>query len=192
MYFKRQTFMVFGLSKSGQSAAKFLLENKSIVYLYDETVNERTERVLQDMEKLGAKRIGKEDIPRMAEICDGLVLSPGIPIDHPIAVAFKRNRKAVLGETELAARVMRCPILAVTGTNGKTTVVTMLTEVLNKGGVCASACGNIGTPMIEYARLAETDVAVAEISSFQLETLQSLRPHISIILNVTEDHLNRH
>jgi UDP-N-acetylmuramoylalanine--D-glutamate ligase len=184
--------MVFGLSKSGQSATKFLLENKSIVYVYDETVSERTEQVLQGLEKLGAKRIEKEDIPRMAEICDGLVLSPGIPIDHPIAVAFKRNRKAVVGETELAARIMRCPILAVTGTNGKTTVVTMLTEVLNKGGVHASACGNIGTPMIEYARLAETEVAVAEISSFQLETLQSLRPHIAIVLNVTEDHLNRH
>ena len=106
MYFKRQTFMVFGLSKSGQSATKFLLENKSIVYVYDETVSERTEQVLQGLEKLGAKRIEKEDIPRMAEICDGLVLSPGIPIDHPIAVAFKRNRKAVVGETELAARIM--------------------------------------------------------------------------------------
>lgn len=192
MYFKRQTFMVFGLSKSGQSAAKFLLDNKAMVYLYDETVSERTEQVFQDLEKLGGKRMSKEDIPRMAEICDGLVLSPGIPIDHPIAVAFKRNRKAVLGETELAARVMRCPILAVTGTNGKTTVVTMLTEVLKKGGISASACGNIGTPMIEYARLSEHDVAVVEISSFQLETLQSLRPHISIVLNVTEDHLNRH
>ena len=192
MYLNRQTFMVFGLSKSGQAAARFLLENKSLVYVYDETASERMEQVLKDLERLGAKRIGKEDLPRISEICDGLVLSPGVPIDHPISIAFKRARKAVIGEAELASRIMRCPIVAITGTNGKTTTVTMLTEILKKGGLEATACGNIGTPMIEYAHLTEKEIAVAEISSFQLETLHSLRPHISIVLNVTEDHLNRH
>lgn len=79
----------------------------------------------------------------MQEICDALVLSPGIPIDHPTAVAFKRSGKAVVGETELAARYMRCPVVAVTGTNGKTTTVSMLEKILSEGGYKAQACGNI-------------------------------------------------
>lgn len=190
MYLQRQTFLVLGLSKSGQAATRFLLDNKALVYIYDELVTERIEQTAKELEQQGAKRITKEELSRMEEICDALVLSPGIPIDHAIAVGFKRKGKAVIGETELAARVMTCPILAITGTNGKTTTVSMLTEILKKGGLNATACGNIGTPMISYAK---TDgVAVAEISSFQLETLQSMRPHISMILNVTEDHLNRH
>ncbi len=192
MYLQRQTFLVFGLSRSGCAATEFLLAQKALAYIYDELSTERVEQTIEDLEKKGAKRIKKEDIPRMTEVCDGLVLSPGIPIDHPIAVAFKRKGRAVLGETELAARYMRCPILAVTGTNGKTTAVSMLTETLKKGGIKAFSCGNIGTPMLDFYKEAEDVVAVAEISSFQLETLQSLRPHVSVILNVTEDHLNRH
>ncbi len=191
MYLKRQTFLVLGLSRSGCAAVDFLLKNKAIAYIYDDMTGERIEQTSKELEQKGAKRIKKEDLTRMSEVCDALVLSPGIPIDHPVAVAFKRNRKSVIGETELAARNMRCPTVAITGTNGKTTTVTMLTEVLNKGGLSAVSCGNIGTPMIEYAHLTE-EVAVTEISSFQLETLQSLRPHIAVVLNITEDHLNRH
>ena len=192
MYLKRQTFLVFGLSRSGSSATEFLLTQKALVYIYDELSTDRVEQTVVGLEKKGAKRIKKEDIPRMTEVCDGLVISPGIPIDHPIAVAFKRKGKAVLGETELAARYMRRPILAITGTNGKTTAVSMLTETLNRGGVKAISCGNIGTPMLDIDTEEEDVVAVAEISSFQLETLHSLRPHVSIVLNITEDHLNRH
>ena len=192
MYLKRQAFLVLGLSKSGQAAAEFLLKNKAVTYLYDDAVSERVEQTTAQLEQKGAKRVGKEDLPKVMETCDALVLSPGIPIDHPLAVAFKRNHRAVIGETELAARFMRCPILAVTGTNGKTTTVSMLAETLTRGGFSAQACGNIGTPMIEYCHLTKDEVAVAEISSFQLETLQSLRPHIAVVLNITEDHLNRH
>ena len=107
-------------------------------------------------------------------------------------MAFKRSGKAVVGETELAARYMRCPVVAVTGTNGKTTTVSMLEKILSEGGYKAQACGNIGSPMVKYAELKEDEVAVAEISSFQLETLNSLCPHVGVVLNVTEDHLNRH
>ena len=192
MYFKQQKFLVLGLSKSGCAAAEFLLQNEAVTYVYDDASSERMEQTLSDLEEKGAKRIKKEELSKMPEICDGLVLSPGIPIDHPLAVAFKRNRRAVIGETELAALSMKSPIVAVTGTNGKTTVVSMLAEVLQKGGLQAKACGNIGTPMIKFSSMLAEQVAVAEISSFQLETLRSLRPHIAIILNITEDHLNRH
>lgn len=192
MYLKRQVFLVLGLSKSGRAASEFLLKENAVTYIYDDIFSERVEQTARQLEGLGAKRVKKEDLPRMTEICDALVLSPGIPIDHPLAVAFKRNHRAVIGEAELAARYMRCPMIAVTGTNGKTTTVSMLAEVLTKGGLPAQACGNIGTPMIDYCNLSDKEVAVAEISSFQLETLQSVRPHIAMILNVTEDHLNRH
>lgn len=192
MYPERQIFFVLGLSKSGRSAAEFLLSKNATVYIYDDVSGERVEQVARELESKGAKRVAKETLPKTSEICDVLVLSPGIPIDHPLAVAFKRGGKAVVGETELAARYMRCPIVAVTGTNGKTTTVSMLESVLKEGRYEAKACGNIGSPMIDFCSLGENGVAVAEISSFQLETLNSLCPHIAVVLNVTEDHLNRH
>ncbi|MBQ8684870.1 MAG: UDP-N-acetylmuramoyl-L-alanine--D-glutamate ligase [Clostridia bacterium] len=192
MYPEQQIFFVLGLSRSGRAAAEFLLSKNAVVYIYDDVSGERVEQSARELVAKGAKRVAKEMLGKTAETCDVLVLSPGIPIDHPLAVAFKRRGKAVVGETELAARYMRCPIVAVTGTNGKTTTVSMLAEVLQKGGLNAKACGNIGSPMIDYCTLDEKSVAVAEISSFQLETLNSLCPHISLVLNITEDHLNRH
>lgn len=192
MYPQRQTFLILGLSRSGKAVAEFLLARGATCYIYDDVAGERIEITAKALTEKGAKRADKEDLPTMAEKCDVLVLSPGIPIDHPLAVAFKRKGKAVVGETEIASRYMRCLVVAITGTNGKTTTVSMLTDVLNKSGLTAKACGNVGTPMVEFCSLTEEDVAVAEISSFQLETLNSLNPHISVVLNITEDHLNRH
>lgn len=192
MFPLRQIFLVLGLSASGRAAAEFLLEKKATVYLYDDNVTERVEQVAKGLVERGAKAVKKEELSSIAELCNVLVLSPGVPIDHAIAVDFKRKGKAVIGETELAARQLRCPILAITGTNGKTTTVSMLTNALQKGGYKAIACGNIGTPMIDCRGLEEDAIAVAEISSFQLETLRSMRPHIAVVLNITEDHLNRH
>ena len=192
MYPKTQTFFVLGLSRSGRAAAEFLLSQGATVFIYDDLNSERVEKVAAALIEQGAKRVTKENIFKVAEVSDILVLSPGIPIDHPLAVAFKRKGKSVVGETELAARFMRAPVIAVTGTNGKTTTVSMIAEILRQGGYNARPCGNIGEPMIGFCDLSENGVAVAEISSFQLETLNSLCPHISVILNISEDHLNRH
>ncbi|MBO5412555.1 MAG: UDP-N-acetylmuramoyl-L-alanine--D-glutamate ligase [Clostridia bacterium] len=192
MYIEKQKFFVLGLSKSGVSAARFLLSKRAVVYVYDDHSSEKIARSIHELTGLGAKTLTKEEVSSMPDVCDALVLSPGIPIDYPLAVAFKRKGKAVVGETELAARFMRCVSVAVTGTNGKTTTVSMLEKILQQGGVSAHACGNIGAPMIDYCGLSETEVAVAEISSFQLETLQSFCPHVAVVLNITEDHLNRH
>lgn len=191
MYPQQQVFLVFGLSRSGRAATEFLLSRGATVYIYDDLTGERVEELSKTLEEKGAKRVRKEELKSTLELCDALVLSPGIPIDHPLAVACKRNGKAVLGETELAARYLRCPVIAVTGTNGKTTTVSMLTQTLEKAGYIASACGNIGAPMLDLYNT-DTELAVAEISSFQMETLASLCPHIAVVLNITEDHLNRH
>ena len=192
MYPKNQIFFVLGLSRSGRAATEFLLNRGATTYIYDDVSSPRIEQTVKELEDAGAKRVKKEMLVKTSEVCDVLVLSPGIPIDHPLAVAFKRSGKAVVGETELAARYMRCPVIAVTGTNGKTTTVSLIADVLQKGGYNAKACGNVGTPMLDYCDLEEDAVVVAEISSFQLETLNSLCPHVAIVLNITEDHLNRH
>ena len=192
MYPEKQSFFILGLSRSGKAASEFLLAKNATVFVYDDMAGERVESVIQSLEKLGAKRVHKENLSRAVEVCDVLVLSPGIPIDHPLAVSFKRKGKAVVGETELAARFMHVPVVAVTGTNGKTTTVSLLTEMLCKDGFQAKACGNIGEPLIGFCEMEENSVAVAEISSFQMETLNSLCPHIAVVLNITEDHLNRH
>ena len=130
MFPKNQTFFIFGLSKSGLAATEFLLSRGATVYIYDELSNDRIEKTADMLSEKGAKRVNKEQLAQMPEQCDVLVLSPGIPIDHSLAVAFKRRGKAVVGETELAARFIRCPVIAVTGTNGKTTTVSMISEIL--------------------------------------------------------------
>ena len=194
MYCKKQRFLVFGLSRSGESAANFLLSQQAEVYIYDDTTNQRVEKLINEFTTRGAKLLKKEELSKTPDTCDALVLSPGIAIDHPLAVAFKRNKKAVVGETELCARNMRCPIVAVTGTNGKTTTVSMLERIFQTFGFQAKACGNIGSPMLDFLSLNDTEngLAIAEISSFQLETLNSLCPHVAVVLNITQDHLNRH
>ncbi len=192
MDLKRQSFLVLGLSKSGEAAAEFLLSQGAKTFIFDDLDSEKIRRQRQALVLQGAVWAEKEMLNEMLDTCDGLVLSPGIPIDHPLAVAFKRAKKAVLGETELAARCFHGLSVAVTGTNGKTTTVSMIEQCLKDAGFPAVACGNIGTPMISALKGDENALAVAEISSFQLETLNSFCPHIAVILNVTEDHLNRH
>ena len=191
MYLSKQSFLVLGLSRSGTAAAEFLLKAKSKVYLYDDVDGENIRASRQKLETLGAEWLEKEKLTQSVEMCDALVISPGIPIDHPLAVLYKRSGKAVLGETELAARVLKSPLIAVTGTNGKTTTVSMLAKIFIGSGIKAVACGNIGTPMIGIVEN-EPELAVAEISSFQMETLNSLRPHAAVVLNISEDHLSRH
>lgn len=191
MYLKKQSFFVLGVSKSGRAATEFLLKRGAKVYIYDD-VEGRAEEEIKRLEEKGAIRVLKDELSNIQQRVDALVLSPGIPIDHPVSVAFRKAKKAVLGETELAARFMRSTLIAVTGTNGKTTTVSMIESVLKEDGKDAFACGNIGAPILDFVEKGEESFAVAEISSFQLETLNSHRPHIGVILNVTEDHLNRH
>jgi UDP-N-acetylmuramoylalanine--D-glutamate ligase len=192
MFPKQQSFLVLGLSRSGTAVAEFLLSKGGKVYLYDDVVSSGLEKTIAGLESLGGIRVKKEDLLKMQESCDALVLSPGIPIDHPVAVSFRRAGKGIVGESELAARYMRCLTVAVTGTNGKTTTVSMLEKIFTDNGQRAEACGNVGSPMIKHIELGADDIAVAEISSFQLETLNSFCPHVAVVLNLTEDHLNRH
>ncbi len=194
MLFSLQTFLVAGISRSGVSAAEYLRARGAKVYLYDDVEDGAVDEAARRLEALGCERLsGEERLKEGMRDCDVLVLSPGIPVDHPLPVAFRHAGKRVIGELELGALALRAPAVAVTGTNGKTTTVTLIDEILRADGKKSVACGNIGKPLTSCAEELGTDgIAVVEVSSFQLETLCSLRPHVAVVLNITEDHLNRH
>lgn len=193
MYFKNQKFLVAGISKSGESSARFLLKRGAEVYLYDDVVSDKISATMAELAALGARPVEEDGLERAISLCDVLVLSPGIPIDNSLPVSFRRQGKCIIGEEELGALFLRATAVAVTGTNGKTTTVSMIDSVLKASGKNSVMCGNIGDPLVgEVEELGFDDFAVIEISSFQLETLSSLRPHVAVITNITEDHLNRH
>ena len=181
------------MSKSGEASARFLLKHGAQVYLYDDVVSEGIKALMTELEALGAHIVDADSFIDATLLCDILVLSPGIPIDNPLPIAFRKQGKTIIGEAELGAVYLKANTVAVTGTNGKTTTVSMLNSILLNAGLNSVACGNIGNPIVgEVENLGLDDYAVLEISSFQLETLSSLRPHIAIVTNITEDHLNRH
>lgn len=193
MYFSNQKFLVAGMSKSGEGSAEFLLKRGAKVFVYDDIVSDKVVQTMNALQAKGAQIVTAEALNGAIAECDILVLSPGIPIDNPLPVAFRKIGKSIIGEEELAALYLRAAAVAVTGTNGKTTTVSMLENVFNACGKNAVPCGNYGNPLINVVEdLGFDDCALLEISSFQLETLFSLRPHVAVITNITEDHLNRH
>jgi UDP-N-acetylmuramoylalanine--D-glutamate ligase len=122
-----------------------------------------------------------------------IVVSPGVPVDAPLLVQARAMGEAVIGEIELAAKFLPGPMVAITGSNGKTTTTTLTGEILAAGGVPTLVGGNIGTPAISLTERATRETAIVlEVSSFQLETIHTFRPKVAVVLNVTPDHLDRH
>lgn len=124
---------------------------------------------------------------------DIIVISPGVPHDMVLLCKARENGSQVMGELELASRLIDTPMIAVTGTNGKSTVTTALGHILNNAGFNVFVGGNIGTPLVAYAAgEKEADYVVVEVSSFQLDTIETFCPFVSIILNISPDHLDRY
>ena len=124
---------------------------------------------------------------------DLIVVSPGVPVDAPPLVQARTLGETVIGEIELAAQFLPGPIVAITGSNGKTTTTTLTGEIIAAGGFSTLVGGNIGTPAISLAERATLQtITVLEVSSFQLETIKTFRPKVAVILNITPDHLDRH
>jgi UDP-N-acetylmuramoylalanine--D-glutamate ligase len=135
-------------------------------------------------------RLGDDGLALLDGV-DLVVPSPGVPATAPPLAEATARRLPVMSEIELAARLLGCPIVAVTGTNGKSTTTTMIGDMLTAAGARAFVGGNLGTPLIEAVH-GTWDVAVAEVSTFQLEWVERFRPRIGVLLNVTPDHLDRH
>ena len=181
------------MSRSGAASCDFLLARGASVCIYDDVQGDAVKKRMEELAAKGARILPAEAVAAAAEECDVLVLSPGIPIDHELPVFFRKKGKRIIGEAELGCLNLRSPLVAVTGTNGKTTTVTMIDEILRAAGVHSVACGNIGIPLTSCVeKLGWEDVAVMEVSSFQLETLTSICPHVAVVTNIAEDHLERH
>jgi len=193
MELKDKKILVVGLARTGASVARFLSERGARV-----TVTDRREReaVASFIESLQGRDVTFE-LGRHGDAtflsADLIVVSPGVPMDiAPIKLAVSRGIP-VISEIELAYRFIEAPIAAITGTNGKTTTTTLAGEIFTACGFKTFVGGNIGRPLIDLVTSGESvDRVVAEISSFQLEGIERFRPRVAVLLNITEDHLDRY
>nr|WP_273702530.1 UDP-N-acetylmuramoyl-L-alanine--D-glutamate ligase [Tepidanaerobacter syntrophicus] len=192
MDFKNKYVLILGLARSGSAAAIKLSNLGAHVTISDIKPRETFENA-DALESKGIKLVFEGHPLTLLDNCDLLVLSPGIPSDIKIVTEAKKRNIPVISELELGYWFAASPIIAITGTNGKTTTTTLIGEILKNDGKRVAVAGNIGTPLVsEVEKTLENDYLVVEVSSFQLENILYFKPKISIILNITEDHLNRH
>ena len=174
MELSNKRVMVVGLGVSGLAAARFLASRGAKLVMTD-----RRADVARDKLPAGALKLGAEDASWLDGV-DLVVTSPGVPRDSLLLRTAIEKRIPVIGEIELASRFLKMPIAAITGTNGKSTVVVLLGEILKASGRRTFVGGNLGTPLIDAVG-GEWDVAVVEVSSFQLEWIEKFRPHAGCI-----------
>ena len=186
--------MVLGMARSGIAAANLLLLRGAQVCVCDAKSEEDFHGALDELKARGATLLLGEKHPEThLDGLDALIVSPGVPVDNPAIVAAKARGILVMGEIEYAYRESKGDLLAITGTNGKTTTVTLLGEIFKNAGRRTHVVGNIGTPYTgAVPDMADGDVTVCEISSFMMETSDEFHPRVAAVLNISEDHLNRH
>lgn len=186
-----KTVLVIGLKRTGTAVVRFVTERGGQVRVTDRQTQAQLATDLASLADIPFDlRLGTEDESILTDI-DLVVPSPGVPQTAPLLRAAVQRGIPVWSEIELAFRFLSCPIVAVTGTNGKSTTTSLLGEFFREGGTRAFVGGNLGTPLLE-AIAGNYDVAVAEVSSFQLEWVEQFHPRIGLWLNLTEDHLDRH
>jgi UDP-N-acetylmuramoylalanine--D-glutamate ligase len=184
---------VVGLGKSGVASALFLKAHGARVTVSDTKSGDELRNEIPVLLDHGITVETGGHGERTFRGQDLIVVSPGVPVDAPPLVQARALGESVIGEIELAALFLPGPIIAITGSNGKTTTTTLTGEIMTAAGFSALVGGNIGTPAISLADHAQPEtVIVLEVSSFQLETVQSFRPKVAVVLNVTPDHLDRH
>ena len=192
MYIKNRKFLILGVSKSGIAAAKYLLNGNADCFYYEEMSSEKIRAAKRELNVLGGKEATADNIDAVLSAIEIVVISPGVPINHPVAVRAKSLGKRIIGEFELGFESFIPPFIGVTGTNGKTTTVSLIDAILKTAGVNGKLVGNVGVPITSELDGSKDSVYVAEVSSFQLESVTEFHPYISCVLNVSPDHLERH
>jgi UDP-N-acetylmuramoylalanine--D-glutamate ligase len=193
MELKDKKIMVVGLARTGVAVARFLALQGARVTVTDMREEESLAESLAELADLDIDFELGRHVPQSFLMADLIVVSPGVPMDiRPLAMA-RSQRRSVVSEVELASWFIDAPMIAITGTNGKTTTTTLTGEIFRACGFETFVGGNIGRPLIELASSgAKVQRVVVELSSFQLEGVESFRPTVAVLLNLTEDHLDRY
>jgi len=193
MDFHNKRVLVVGLGKSGVASALFLKAKGAHVTVSDAKSEDQLGEAIPVLLDAGIAVETGGHGERTFHGQDLIVVSPGVPVDAPSLVQARSLGETVIGEIELAAQFFPGTIVAITGSNGKTTTTTLAGELIAASGFPTIVGGNIGTPAISLVEGATPEtMAVLEVSSFQLETIQTFRPKVAVVLNVTPDHLDRH
>ena len=193
MNLNRKNVLVVGLGMTGLATARFLHHRGAAVTVTDMVAEEELVSSVLELHQMGIRTELDGHCWESFESSDLIVLSPGVPHTHDFLIGARQKGIPVIGEIELASRFVRDPIIAITGTNGKTTTTSLLGDMLAQCGMRVFVGGNIGEPLIGYVdREEKADWVVLEISSFQLDTIDTFRPNIGILLNITADHLDRY
>ncbi|MFZ1036295.1 MAG: UDP-N-acetylmuramoyl-L-alanine--D-glutamate ligase [Smithella sp.] len=184
--------VIIGMGKTGIATARYLGNQGAKVTVTDEKQFDQWDGEFKQIAGEKWLEVGDYNV-RVLEGADMVVPSPGVPPNSDLLVEAQKKNIPVVSEIELASWFLKVPVIAVTGTNGKTTTTTLLGEILRRSRKKVFVGGNIGTPLIEYAETSQKDdFIVAEISSFQLQWIEKFRPLIAILLNITCDHINYH
>lgn len=195
---EKEKVLVVGTGKSGIAATQLLLRTGKLPVLFDSNAELDKDEILGKLSLSGDEKKQVEIVlgdltEEEKKALSGVVLSPGVPTDTEFVNDLRNRGLLISGEIELGFEQEKGAVLAITGTNGKTTTTTLLGEIMKATGKKTFVVGNIGNPYTLEAEKTDADsVTVAEISSFQLETIHTFRPRVSAILNITPDHLNRH
>src|SRR5579864_4105315 len=193
MDLRNQRVLVVGLGKSGVASALFLAGRGAHVAVSDAKSPEQLREEIPVLLDHGISVETGGHGERTFRDQDLIVVSPGVPYDVPQLVQARKLGVLVIGEVELASRFLQGHLVAITGSNGKTTTTTLVGEILEASGKDVLVGGNIGTPVVSMVAASKPETYdVLEISSFQLETIVSFHPEVAVILNITADHLDRH
>ncbi|WP_298438657.1 UDP-N-acetylmuramoyl-L-alanine--D-glutamate ligase [Geobacter sp.] len=188
-----KNILVVGLARTGVAVVRFLAERGARVTVTDLRDEAALAGPLGELARLPVTYVLGRHVEADFAAADTVVVSPGVPQESPFLQAARRAGREVVTEIELASRFIAAPMVAITGTNGKTTTTTLTGEIFSACGFRTFVGGNIGNPLIELLEGGEAvERVVVEISSFQLEWISTFRPKVAVLLNVTEDHLDRY
>ena len=193
MNWEGKKVLVVGMARSGVAAAQLLRAYGAEVTVNDNKTEAEMGDQLRPLDGLQLERKFGRGAMSLLEGKDALIVSPGIPDTTPFVVKAREMGIYVIGELELAAQLARGTLVSVTGTNGKTTTVSLLGEICQNNGKVTHVVGNIGYPFSLAALVSrQEDMIICEVSSFQMETADTFHPHVAVLTNISEDHLNRH